>query len=78
VIFGGGIGENSPPVRARICTGMDWCGLVLDEKRNASAVGIEGRISRDNARVHAYVVPVDEAVIIARDTVDCLRRQGQR
>jgi acetate kinase len=72
VVFGGGIGENAPTVRARICAGMDWCGLTLDQHRNAAAIGVEERISADYAKVHAYVIPVDEAVIIARDTVSCL------
>lgn len=74
VIFGGGIGENAPAVRARICAGMNWCGLTVDADRNAGAVRSEARISSDGSRLQAYVIPVDEAVIIARDTVDCLRR----
>lgn len=73
VIFGGGIGENNPVVRDRICRNMDWCGLVLDPNRNLSAVGTEMRISRDDAKLHAYVIPVDEEIIIARDTVLCLQ-----
>ncbi len=73
VIFGGGIGENAPEVRARILVGMEWCGLILDQDRNAAAIGCEDRISAQDAGVHAYVIPVDEAVIIARDTVHCLR-----
>jgi len=77
VIFGGGIGENAPTVRARICAEMDWCGLILDQDHNAAAIGIEERISVDNAQVHAYVILVDEAVIIARDTVSCLRHHWQ-
>ncbi|MGQ9647546.1 MAG: acetate/propionate family kinase [Thermodesulfobacteriota bacterium] len=72
VVFGGGIGENSPPVRSRICAGMEWCGMVLDEDRNNSMIGKEGKVSRDEARVEIYVVPVDEAVMIARDTIGCL------
>ena len=75
VVFGGGIGENAPAVRARICAGMGWCGLTLDQDRNAATISAEQRISADDARVHAYVIPVDEAVIIARDTARCL---GQR
>lgn len=74
VIFGGGIGERSPSVRARICAGMEWCGLILDQKRNAEAIGVEVRISSDHSRLHAYVIPVDEGMIIAHDTVRCLRR----
>jgi acetate kinase len=69
---GGGIGENAPIVRARICAGMDWCGLTLDWNRNAAAIGVEERIS-DDADKHAYVIPLDEAMVIARDTVSYLR-----
>lgn len=73
IVFGGGIGENTPEVRARILAGMEWCGLELDEKRNVDTKGVEGRISTDDATLHAYVIPVNEATIIARDTVRCLR-----
>lgn len=72
VIFGGGIGENSPPVRARICAEMEWCGLVLDEAKNNGTIGTEERISAGHAKIRAYVVPVDEEMIIARDTIFCL------
>jgi len=54
---------------------MGWCGLTLDEDRNAQTVGSEGRISTDDSRVQAHVIPVDEEAIIAQDTVRCLRRQ---
>jgi len=69
IVFGGGIGENSPQIRARICSDMEWCGLIFDQRRNAGAVGIEERISTKNSRIHAYVIPVNEEAIIARDTV---------
>jgi len=72
VVFGGGIGENAASVRGRICGGMEWCGLVLDQDRNTATIGSEERISMDEAKIHAYVIPVDEAVIIARDTFSCL------
>jgi acetate kinase len=72
VVFGGGIGENAPMVRARICAGMDWFGLRLDEDRNSKAVGSQGLISSDDAKVHVYVIPVDEAMMIARETARCL------
>jgi acetate kinase len=75
VVFGGGIGENAPEVRRHICSGMDWCGLKLDPARNAAAVGAEARISPDDAGIQVYVLPVDEGIIIARDTVGCLRRR---
>jgi acetate kinase len=75
VIFGGGIGENSPAVRERICAGMQWSGLVLDPGLNSAMTGSEGRISVEDAGIHAYVVPVDEAAIIARDTAECVSQE---
>jgi acetate kinase len=72
VIFGGGIGEHAPAVRARICAGMEWCGLVVDEELNAAAIGSEACISAPQARIQAYVVPVDEELIIARQAATCL------
>ena len=74
VVFGGGIGENDPLIRQRICEGMDWCGLALDPARNESAIGVESRISRDDTRIQAWVVPVDEAAIMAEAAAECLRR----
>lgn len=75
IVFGGGIGENAPTVRTRICAGMDWCGLALDPTHNDHTIGSEGQISMENAQVHAYVIPVDEEILIARDTIGCLRRK---
>lgn len=77
VIFGGGIGENSPEVRARICAGMEWCGLILDDARNIAATGTEFRITVDDSKVQAYVISVDEEVIIAFDTVNCILHRKQ-
>lgn len=77
IVFGGGIGENAPAVRARICAGMEWCGLALNRDRNATAIGYETRISSDDSTLHAYVIPVNEASIIAKDTLSCLRRAGR-
>lgn len=73
VVFSGGIGENSPLVRAKVCEDMRWCGLELDPERNAAVVGAEGRISPPGARIHAYVIPSDEEALIARDTANLLQ-----
>ena len=72
VVFGGGIGEHSPVLRARICEGLDWCGLTLDPARNSGATGGEARVSADGASVYAYVIPSDEESIIVSDTAECL------
>ncbi len=72
IVFSGGIGEHAPVVRTRICEGLEWCGLILDPDRNAATVGAEGRITADDARLHAYVIPVDEELLIAEDTIRCI------
>lgn len=73
VVFTGGIGENSPNVRGRICEGLEWAGLRLDEKKNLQMVGQEGLISTDDSSLNAYVIPTDEELLIARDTVRCIQ-----
>jgi acetate kinase len=69
VIFTGGIGENSPEIRAKICKGMEWARLVLDEEQNRKTVGAEGRITTAASTLAAYAIPTDEELLIARDTV---------
>lgn len=69
IVFTGGIGENSPDVRARICAGMEWAGLRLDEAKNQETLGREGRISAEDSKLLAYAIPTDEELLIARDTV---------
>ena len=79
IVFTGGIGENSAEVRARICAGLEWLGLELDPARNAAHTdGREGPITSDGARLAAYVIPTDEELLIARDTVRCVTGTPQR
>ena len=73
IVFTGGIGENSPEIRARICSGMEWAGLRLDTAKNQETVGREGKISADDSRLLAYAIPTDEELLIARDTVRVIR-----
>ena len=76
VVFTGGIGENSPEVRARICDGLQWIGIELDEELNRSHTGgREGLISREGSRPSVYVIPTDEELLIARDTVRCVLKE---
>jgi acetate kinase len=72
IVFTGGIGENSPEIRARICAGLEWAGFSLDDRRNKRMVGLEGQISGDESRLHVFVIPTDEELLIARDTVRCI------
>lgn len=79
VIFTGGIGENSVDVREKICEGLEWLGLDLDKGLNAEHQGgKEGLISKAESRLAAYVIPTDEELLIARDTVRCVRGAPQR
>jgi acetate kinase len=68
IVFAGGIGENSPEVRARICAGLEWLGIEINAARNSAIVGVEGRIDREGSRVNIWVIPTDEELLIARDT----------
>jgi len=70
IVFTGGIGENAPQIRRKVCEGFGWAGLRLDETRNAAVR--EGRISEDEARLHVWVVPTDEEALIARRTAELL------
>jgi acetate kinase len=69
VVFTGGIGENSPQIRARICEGMEWAGLRIDCSRNDEAIGLERMISTDDSKLLAYAIPTDEELLIVHDTV---------
>ncbi|HET7471222.1 MAG TPA: acetate/propionate family kinase [Gemmatimonadales bacterium] len=73
VVFTGGIGEHAPEIRRRICQGFGWAGLTLDAERNH---GHGPRISTDDSRLAAYVIPTDEERLIARETLRLLRAAG--
>ncbi len=68
IVFAGGIGENSPLIRTRICAGLDWLGVKVDEDRNAALTAREGRFDAPGGRVELWVIPTDEELLIARDT----------
>ncbi|HXG52412.1 MAG TPA: acetate kinase [candidate division Zixibacteria bacterium] len=76
VVFSGGIGENAPLVRARICAGMEWCGLKLDEAANAELRATDSRISAVESALSVYVVHTDEERIIARETTRLLASEN--
>jgi acetate kinase len=62
LVFAGGIGENAPIVRTRVCDGLGFLGIELEEKRNAAN---EGLISADTSRVSVRVIRTDEEWMIA-------------
>ena len=69
IAFAGGIGENAASVRARALEGLEALGLALDHRANDDARGKEAEISPRGARVRAFVVPTNEEILIARDTL---------
>ncbi len=69
VIFTGGIGENAPAVRERSLAGLEFMGVRLDAARNAAVRGTEADVSADGAGVRTLVIPTNEELIIARDTL---------
>ena len=73
IVFSGGIGENSPEVRRRVCHGLGGLGIELDPERNAALPpGTEGEVGVDGARVRIAVIPTDEERMIARETAAVL------
>jgi acetate kinase len=72
VIFTGGIGENSSEIRARICQGLEWAGIKLDAERNRQTLARVGQIGADGSTLPVWVIPTDEELLIARDTVRCV------
>jgi acetate kinase len=66
LVFAGGIGENAPLVRTRICEGLGFLGVELNETRNKNTAGI---ISTDASRVPVRVIRTDEELMIARSVL---------
>jgi acetate kinase len=71
IVFTGGIGENAIKVRSRICANMDYLGISLDPARNM-AQREEATISPAGAKVRVFVIPTNEEIIVARETLNCL------
>lgn len=72
LVFTGGIGERSPVIRSRVCSGLDYLGLVLDQKaneKNALSIGAAG------SRTAVYAIPTDEEWMIARTVYQLLKEQ---
>ncbi len=75
ILFGGGVGENVALVREKILAGMGWCGIGIDSRKNHASSGMS-RISSDASRVEVWVIPVDEAAILAHEAARVLGSSG--
>jgi len=73
LVFTGGIGEQAPLVRARICSQLSFLGITLDDNRNQAG---ERRISADGSPAGVHVIHTDEAKTIARETMHILNQKG--
>ncbi len=75
LVFTAGIGENNPDLRAAICAELDQLGIVLDPARNAAVRAKEGEISAAGSRVKVFVVPANEELVVARETLRAIGNQ---
>jgi acetate kinase len=69
--FTGGIGENDMGLRSEVCRNLQWAGIELDQEKN-KASGNEMKISSDRSRTQIWIVPTNEELIVARQTVEAL------
>jgi acetate kinase len=67
IIFTAGIGENSKEMRSRICEGLKFLGVAIDEEKN-NCRSVERDISAPQSKVRVLIVPTNEELVIARDT----------
>lgn len=72
VVFTAGVGENQASMRSEVCKGMEWMGIKLDEEKNAKVRGVEAIISTEDSPVTVVVIPTDEELVIASDTMSLL------
>ncbi len=72
IVFTAGLGENSVPNRKAILNGLEYLGIELDEERN-DTYGVTKKISKDSSKVDIYVVPTNEELVIARDTLGLIK-----
>ncbi|MCH2612297.1 MAG: hypothetical protein MK006_14630, partial [Pirellulales bacterium] len=71
IAFTGGIGENDGVIRREVCRNLDQLGIQLCESANADG-DMERRIDADGSQVQLWIVPTNEEIIVARQTVSCV------
>ncbi len=73
VVFTAGLGENSSYIRAKVCKGLGFLGIKIDQKLN-DVRGKEREISTEDSKVKVFTIPTNEELVIARDTLRLCRR----
>ena len=76
IVFTGGIGENAIIVREKSCEGLEFMGAEFDNEKNIELNGKEGMISKKNSKVKVWVIPTNEELKIARDTVRLVEKNS--
>ena len=74
VVFTAGIGENNDYVRREVLTDMDFLGIKIDQEKNKTR-GEEVDISAEDAKVRTLIIPTNEELAIARETVELVKKQ---
>ena len=74
IVFTGGVGENQPILRKFICDHLKFMGLDFDYELNENSYGKEVELSLPNSKIHVAVIPTNEELAIATDTVELLKR----
>ena len=73
IVWTAGVGENQTGTRADACEGLDFLGIEIDREKNAAVRSREELISTPESKVKVYVVPTDEEIVIARDTMELVK-----
>lgn len=73
LVFTGGVGENQSPLRQQICEGLSYLGIECDIEINKMARGVEAEISTKDSKVRVVVIPTDEELMIASDTLALIK-----
>ncbi len=71
LIFTGGIGEHSPEIRSRICSGLEFLGIRIDEEKNSNHSSV---ISQESGQVEIRIMNTNEELMIARHTMKILKK----
>ena len=72
IVFTAGVGENQSSMREEVCENMEWMGIKLDKEKNSAVHGEEAVISTPDSKVTVVVIPTDEELMIATDTMNLL------
>ena len=72
LVFTAGVGENGPETRAEICDYLGFMGIKIDKEKN-NFRGQEKEISADDSKVKVWVIPTNEELMIAKETLDLIK-----